>query len=101
MANGLRIRDQNGTVRLDTSDRLGRIIGAVQIPSTPANQRNVGSIPVGDLATYGTPFFYQVQNPDLGNNSWFRVSYTNGFINYDCQAGRYVMASMQVWYGVM
>lgn len=99
---GFRVRDESGRITLDTTDRMGRIIGSVITPSLAPNQSLNGSFQVGNLDYYGKPILYVTSNFDLNGNSKFRIWYSSGVIFYELSTVSAAYIPQQtVWYGVM
>jgi hypothetical protein len=59
MPQGLQVWDASGNLILDTSTRLGRVLGYQDVGGYPYS----GTIPVPGIETYGTPFI-TVYNPN-------------------------------------
>jgi hypothetical protein len=96
---GLQVFDAGGTVVLDVTDRLTRVLGSFSTGTTS------GSITDNNLAS-GTPWFVAAMSPSQFDNGYaaptvgapYAISFTSNSISWTFGTG--TATSIQITYGV-
>lgn len=92
MAQGLKVWDASGNVVLDTSTRVGRLLGSVAVNTA------TGSVMNADFAQ-GTVLWFLVPIGTGGAQQYPAVSYSSGTTTLSW-SGAFTSATFQLWYGV-
>ncbi|SFU44110.1 hypothetical protein SAMN05421784_10726 [Xenorhabdus koppenhoeferi] len=99
---GLRIREpKTGRIKIDTSSRIGRILGMVTLPDVGGGERRSGSIPLDGPSKYGEVFIFVDSDVVIYGRVIFNVWYNNDAIHYDISCGdQAALGGTNVFYGV-